>query len=126
MCTHRYTYNKNLIFLQFEVYEDKNKIKAIICSKDTANDVKQTLAIMDEEMKKSILLLSFGQVEGFENISSKLDHVDGNIAPKPIISDTAKDYCLVVWNLHGDSMCCEHGNLCQHKLSHYTVFYSTK
>ena len=65
-------------------------------------------------------------MEGFENISLKLEQVDGSMAPDPIISDTKKDYCLVVWNLHGDSMCCEHGNLCQHKLSHDSVFYSTK
>ena len=101
-------------------------IKAIVCSKDTANSVQQTLATMDEEIKKNILLLSFGPVEGFKDITVKLDQVDGKMAPQPTIQDTKKDYCLVIWNWHGDSLCCEHQNLCQHQLSHEKFFYSTK
>ena len=51
----------------------KSKIKAILCSKDTAEAVQHTFAIIDEEIKKSILLLTFGPVEGFEDISVELD-----------------------------------------------------
>ena len=48
------------------------------------------------------------------------------MAPQPTIQGTKNDNFLGIWNLHGDSLCCEHQNLCQHQLSHEKIFYSTK
>ena len=109
----------------FKVGDGKCKVKAIVCSKDTAEEIQQAFISMDGEVKKNILF-SFGQVEGSEDISIELDQIDGNMAPEPIISDTTRNHSLIVWNLHGDSIYCENQNLCQQKLSYGTIFYFTK
>ena len=52
-------------------------------------------------MKERLLLLSFGKVEGFKNISANLEHTNGNAAPEPENSEFGFDTCLISWNYDG-------------------------
>ena len=102
-------------------------VKAVICTKDTANEIKKAVDSLEPDMKKDILLLSFGQADGFKNVSAKLNHVDETKAQKPVNCDNAEyDPCLIFWNFDANIYNCKNERLCHEKYHHVKPFYATK
>ena len=100
-------------------------MKAIICTKDTVKAARQTLAQLVDEFKNNIQLLSFGEVEGLENISAKLEQVDKDLAPEPMKAEnTSNDACLIVWNFSGYND--KKRNVSHELLTHEKFFFSMK
>lgn len=102
-------------------------VKAVICTKETVNETKKAVDSLEPDMKKDLLLLSFGQADGCKNILCGLNYVDESKAPKPINCNNAEyDPCLIFWNFDANIYNCKNESLCHEEYHHVKSFYATK
>jgi len=58
--------------------------KLVICTEETAKNAKEAITNYEVDFKKKVLLYSFGEVEGIENILTILEVCSERMAPDPV------------------------------------------
>ena len=98
----------NAFYLQLR----DTKARVVICTKDSYNAVHQAIPSLDGRIRKKIQLLCFGDVDGAEDIISKLESFDENMAPEPVSAkDVNVNICLILWNPENTSEYLTHSQL---------------
>ena len=78
-------------------------VKAVICCEETAKFAQEAVQSIKEDFNRDVHLFSFGDVEGMENILTKLEHIDEKLAPQPMEIPKLAD---VVFKGPYRMMCC--------------------